>query len=268
VVIDARPELVDAIAATTSRHGWRVLAVLGTASGAAPAGLPAVPDTAAGIDDYGWPQAGATITLEDGASTGCLQFGAQVLACVQRDGQRAYLLGTREGKRLPAASVRHAFAGTLRESRTGGHWLAGLVGGEAVLCASRDHTVTVCTSMRALAQPVACVPPPQAAILDGAALDQFLRAHPDAVLVDVREPHEHAAAQMCMPQGRPVHSVPLSRLAGQAAHWLRADPRPLLFFCRSGKRSSRATQCLRSLGYGQAYSLGGAMALAPTAQAA
>ncbi|MGV7208124.1 aminotransferase class V-fold PLP-dependent enzyme [Oxalobacteraceae bacterium A2-2] len=268
VVIDARPELVDGITATIKRHGCRVLAVLGTAPGAALAGLPAVlPDTAASIDAYGWPQAGASITLEDGASADCLHLGAQVLACVQRDGQRAYLLGKADGKRLPSAGVRHAFAATLREFQAGRDWLAG-VAGDAVLCASRDHTITVCTSVRALAQPAAAAPRPEAAVLDAAALDHFLRVHPDAMLVDVREPHEHAAAPWGMLHGRPVHSVPLSQLAGQAAHWLRTEPAPLLFFCRSGKRSSRATQCLRSLGYGQAYSLGGAMALASVPPAA
>jgi rhodanese-related sulfurtransferase len=37
---------------------------------------------------------------------------------------------------------------------------------------------------------------------------------------------------------------------------------PLVFFCRSGNRSTRAAQCLRRLGYAQAYDLAGGLALA------
>jgi rhodanese-related sulfurtransferase len=95
--------------------------------------------------------------------------------------------------------------------------------------------------------------------LPAGSLARFLEAHPDALLVDVREAAEQAAGPASF-DGRAVHCVPLSRLAGQVAHWLQ-EPRPLVFFCRSGNRSARAAQCLRQLGYARAWHLVGGLAL-------
>ncbi|TWI60518.1 cysteine sulfinate desulfinase/cysteine desulfurase-like protein [Pseudoduganella lurida] len=95
--------------------------------------------------------------------------------------------------------------------------------------------------------------------LAAADLATFLAAHPDAVLVDVRETFEHAAAKS------DAINVPLGRLAQQIPAWL-ARPVPLVFFCRAGNRSVRAAQCLRDLGYPMAWSLSGGVALAGTPQ--
>jgi rhodanese-related sulfurtransferase len=101
--------------------------------------------------------------------------------------------------------------------------------------------------------------------LDGIALARLLEAQPQAVLVDVREVYEQAA---CVPGGRTAHSVPLSRFAAFVPGWLGAvEQPPLVFFCRSGNRSAKAAQCLRRLGYRNAYSLGGGIALAAPALA-
>ncbi len=105
--------------------------------------------------------------------------------------------------------------------------------------------------------------------LDSAALDAFMQAHPDAVLVDVREPYEFAAGAIAPgAAGVAARSVPLSRLAEHASEWLRGTPAPLVFFCRSGNRSLKAAQFLRRLGHCQAYSLVGGLALAPLPLAA
>ena len=58
--------------------------------------------------------------------------------------------------------------------------------------------------------------------------------------------------------------MPLTRLAEQAAHWLRGEPKPLVLFCRSGNRSARAVHCLHRLGYPQAWHVAGGLALAQT----
>jgi rhodanese-related sulfurtransferase len=97
--------------------------------------------------------------------------------------------------------------------------------------------------------------------LEASALEPFLRSHPDAILVDVREAYEHAAGWAPAPAGKAARSVPLSRLAAQLEHWLAEEQAPLVFFCRSGKRSSLASACLRRLGYQQAWHLAGGMAL-------
>jgi cysteine desulfurase len=93
------------------------------------------------------------------------------------------------------------------------------------------------------------------------ALRDFLAAHPDAVVVDVREPAEHAVASVSV-HGRPARNVPLSRLAEQAPAWLNGGRCPLVFICRSGNRSARAARYLRRLGYTQAWHMSGGLALA------
>ena len=133
-----------------------------------------------------------------------------------------------------------------------------LVTPDTVLCSSRDDG-SICASVRA-------APAAGAALqLDAAGLAAWLRAHPDAIVVDVREAYEQAACMGQVFDGATVQRVPLSRLAGEVAGWLRKPQRPLVFFCRSGNRSARAAACLRRLGHGAAWQLNGGMAMAASA---
>ncbi|MDB5936451.1 MAG: cysteine desulfurase [Massilia sp.] len=93
-------------------------------------------------------------------------------------------------------------------------------------------------------------------------LEAFLLAHPDARLVDVREGYEHAAGGTPAWCGRGAENVPLSRLRQEAPAWLGGDQPPLVFFCRSGKRSLEAVHYLHRLGYRNAWHLAGGLALA------
>ncbi|MET0983127.1 MAG: aminotransferase class V-fold PLP-dependent enzyme [Telluria sp.] len=95
--------------------------------------------------------------------------------------------------------------------------------------------------------------------IDAAGLAQFLAQHPGALLIDVREAHEHAAGTPTL-HGRAAYNLPLSRLAGHA-NWLRAETRPLVFFCRSGNRSARAAQLAQGLGHPAVRHLAGGLAL-------
>jgi rhodanese-related sulfurtransferase len=163
---------------------------------------------------------------------------------------------------LPASAARHAFIGALAPQR-----LAGLVGADTLLCAASDAQQPFCSSLQA--QAPADGLPPADLHLDPAALQDLLRRHPDAMLVDVRESHEHLDGEPLALSGGQVVSVPLGQLAGQIPEWLGAPVQvPLVFFCRSGNRSARAAQCLRRLGYAQAYDLAGGMALAALPAAA
>ena len=94
-----------------------------------------------------------------------------------------------------------------------------------------------------------------------AALDAFLRRHPDALLVDVREPFE-CEAGACRLHGRAALELPLSRLAEHLPHLLAAPERPLVFVCRSGNRSARAALAMHRAGHAQAWTLAGGIALA------
>ncbi len=197
----------------------------------------------------------ARLSTRDGASwpsdTASLAFGAKSLRRVALDASRqAYLLCSGE-------RVEYAFAGTAALPE-----LDGKVPADALVCAGREEVNACCTSLRAEAQGGVSGADVN---LDSIALARLLEAHPQAVLVDVREAYEQAA---CVPAGRAAQSVPLSRLAAFVPGWLNAaEQPPLVFFCRSGNRSAKAAQCLRRLGYRNAFSLGGGIALASPALA-
>jgi rhodanese-related sulfurtransferase len=169
----------------------------------------------------------------------------------------AYLLG--EGReRLSPSEVSYAFTGEASALE-----LARWVSPETLLCPAREAQNACCTSLRAEAQ--AARGSYADMQLDSASLEALLLAHPEALLVDVRERYEQAA---CIPGGRAALSVPLSRLADELPGWLSAQAQaPLIFFCRSGNRSAKAAHCLRRLGYAQAYTLNGGLALASPALA-
>ncbi|MDN3919008.1 aminotransferase class V-fold PLP-dependent enzyme [Roseateles violae] len=96
----------------------------------------------------------------------------------------------------------------------------------------------------------------------GAQLEDFLRRQPDLVIVDVREPYEHALPLPALLAAREMQAVPMSCLGTAAPQWL-ASGRPLLFFCRSGGRSRQAAQTLAGLGHEQSWTLAGGLALLP-----
>ncbi|MDR7379466.1 cysteine sulfinate desulfinase/cysteine desulfurase-like protein/rhodanese-related sulfurtransferase [Rhodoferax ferrireducens] len=91
-------------------------------------------------------------------------------------------------------------------------------------------------------------------------LNNFLRNHPEAVLVDVREAYEHRADPQPLRFGRAVRNAPLGRLGPELADCLGDPVVPLVFFCRSGRRSLRAVQTLRQLGYAQVWQVVGGLA--------
>ncbi len=203
------------------------------------------------LRSHGYQLAARLGTRDGGAGTDSFAFGAHTLRRVALDpGRSAYLL-------CRGDKVEYAFTGLAALSE-----LAGKVPADALVCPGREEMNACCTSLRAEAQGSAAGTDLN---LDSMALARLLQAHPQAVLVDVRESYEQAA---CIPGGRAAESVPLSRLAAFVPGWLEAvDQQPLVFFCRSGNRSAKAAQCLRRLGYRNAYSLAGGVALASPALA-
>ncbi|QKY01312.1 aminotransferase class V-fold PLP-dependent enzyme [Janthinobacterium lividum] len=178
---------------------------------------------------------------------GELALGQQRLRRVECGENHVYLL-----------DKRFAFIGNLAPEALAPLLDAALLTQGTVLCASGDDG-SICGTVRSVQEGIV---PAAELQLDAAALPTFLRQHPDAILVDVREAYEHAACAGTVFEGCAVHSVPLSRLAGQVAAWLQQPQRPLVFFCRSGNRSARAAACLRRLGHGAAWQLNGGMAMA------
>jgi cysteine sulfinate desulfinase/cysteine desulfurase-like protein/rhodanese-related sulfurtransferase len=129
-----------------------------------------------------------------------------------------------------------------------------------ICCQADDPNNLICY----LAAPAAPAGPVQ--LVQPAALAAWLAARPDAVLVDLREACEAAAAGPVQIAGRTPLQVPLSRLLTQLPAWLAGPRKPLLLFCRAGNRSARAAGCLQRLGYSDAFSLAGGIALASIGQ--
>ncbi|MFK3739586.1 aminotransferase class V-fold PLP-dependent enzyme [Massilia sp. TN1-12] len=260
IVIDPPAPLAGRVAAQLRGQDLRVSAVLGT--GADPDGehargllRAALGQDAADPGPFGWPQAGGETLLGDGSRAPALALGTAALARVDAgEGAALYLLGAAAGAQLPADAVRMVFAGNgaLALER-----ISRIAGREALLCHAADTAGVPFGAASAQGGVRRDDAPAQ---LAADALEDFLRRHPDALLVDVREAGETAVGAGA-PAGRAALAVPLSRLAEHAAGLLAQPARPLVFFCRSGNRSARAALCLQRLGHPQAFTLAGGLAL-------
>jgi len=85
---------------------------------------------------------------------------------------------------------------------------------------------------------------------------------PDAVLIDVREPSEHAASHIPgsvnIPRGVLEAEVdPRPEMGGVTAPELADRNRPIYLYCRSGGRSALAADALRAMGFSRVASLAG-----------
>lgn len=103
--------------------------------------------------------------------------------------------------------------------------------------------------------------------VDAEALAKLAAQAPGLRWVDVREPYECRLGAPVLPRtAAPVEPqvVALSALPNALAGWLALPAAtPVVFFCRSGNRSTQAAQALRRLGHTQAWSLAGGLALLP-----
>jgi cysteine desulfurase len=265
IVIDALAPLAGRIADFIRCQEYAVRAVIDTSahqeSGSGREALLALleghADGADSRSPLGWPAHSECLRLGNGMLVNALTLGRRVLARLpQEDGALdsvTYLLGAGDGERVLAArDVAYAFTGAAASAR-----LPAVIGPQAILCASRESGSVPCTTLAA--RGITPLNPAGAHRLDSAQLEQFMQAHPDAVLVDVREAYEHAAARGGAWRGRLAHSVPLSRLADRLPGWLKGEHKPLVFFCRSGGRSAKAVECLQRLGYRNAWHVSGAL---------
>jgi rhodanese-related sulfurtransferase len=275
VAIDPPAAKANTIAGLARARGY-VVRVLATDAEAG-AGCAALCKVLAGhgvLFEYGWPGDAAGLSLGDGALAWALPIGGHWLARVAQGDGAAYLLGEARGHKLPPAGVRFAFTGSAGEPGCAGTMpLAALVNAGTILCRGRDTADPAWTTAAGMADAgavlaglpqqdnAAPVAEDRPAHLDPEALAHFMRSHPDALLVDVREACEHAAGPVVL-HGHIAVNVPMSRLAEYAAAWLRGATRPLVFVCRSGNRSGRAAAQLQRIGYGQAWHAAGGMALA------
>ena len=100
-------------------------------------------------------------------------------------------------------------------------------------------------------------------------LIQLAKSDSEALIVDVREPHEFVFEQAWSELGfsKPPRNVPLTRLSNFLPELLDEvgdSEKKVVFLCRSGKRSAVAAQVARRLGVKNALTIAGGLALNTT----
>ena len=102
-------------------------------------------------------------------------------------------------------------------------------------------------------------------------LPDFFREHQDAMIIDVREPHEHHLTHDWQNLGLSMtpENVPLTRFTDFINRQLRQAPtesqNQIICVCRSGNRSGKAAEVLNRLGVAQVWHVAGGLALGPPA---
>ena len=87
--------------------------------------------------------------------------------------------------------------------------------------------------------------------VDGEEAMEMLRRHPDTLIIDVREPHEHAAVRI---PGAKL--IPLGEVGGRTSEIPR-DADRIIMHCAAGGRSAQACAQLGVQGYVNLYNLAG-----------
>jgi len=88
--------------------------------------------------------------------------------------------------------------------------------------------------------------------IDCQAVHKKLQAKEDFLLLDCREPNEHATAKIAE-----AELIPMSEIADRLRELQPHRQRPIIVLCHVGGRSLRVAQWLREQGYPQAQSMTG-----------
>jgi len=92
--------------------------------------------------------------------------------------------------------------------------------------------------------------------MSATAARRFLAQHPEALVLDVRNPDEWNDDLGHIDRARQIPLPELSARAGEIAAW---KDKPIVVVCRAGGRSREATEMLRGAGFSQAVNLDGGM---------
>lgn len=196
--------------------------------------------------------------------TQVLPIGTESLVRVAQGDTTAYLLGAPGTDGLVGDAVRLAFVARAPQAdRADGSLmerLAAIAGVQTVVCCASDDGAALPGTVASLQAPK----PPGSAAAGTIArrdIDRFLHDHPEARLIDLREPVELSVGGPARLQGRTADCAALSQFANHLGPWLARRQAPLVFVCRSGARSERAASWLRRMGHLNAWHLDGGLAL-------
>lgn len=102
-------------------------------------------------------------------------------------------------------------------------------------------------------------------------LPDFFANHKDAIIIDVREPHEHRLTDDWLDLGlaSQPENIPLTRFTDFIQRLLRSDiqhEQQIICLCRSGNRSGKAAEVLKRIGIDQVWHVAGGLALGTPAE--
>jgi len=100
------------------------------------------------------------------------------------------------------------------------------------------------------------MPEPRVGAMSADAARSYLADHPEALLLDVRNPDEWNDPLGHIEGARQIPLPELSVRAGEIEAW---KDRPVVIVCRSGRRSRLAAEELSGLGFRQLFNLEGGM---------
>lgn len=285
IVIDALPELIERIAKYVRCQTYTVAAIVGTGSHSqqdqhnqALANLLAdayMGDLSASIATH---NSALVLQLSPALSVNGITLGEKFFAQLNLSNAQnkpVFLFGERINDTQDATvKTNFAFCGDLFDAKNQTEntvppspqevaaiqsELKSFIGQNTLLCAAHDFDKRLVTMFDHDTE--CCL---ESVTVPSANLHEFIAAHPGTILVDVREPYEQQLSHFDVPEGSEVLHVPLTRLANGVERWLKqneARSTPILFFCRTGGRSSQAVQCMRRLGYENAWHIAGGLAL-------
>ena len=116
--------------------------------------------------------------------------------------------------------------------------------------------LTACASERShTSASVATRATPDTTVILRLTAEEFLaRYTPETVVIDVRTPEEFAQGHL---QGALNHNVQAPDFREQVAALQLSPDQPVYLYCRSGRRSQRAAEILREMGFRKLYNIGG-----------
>jgi cysteine desulfurase len=285
IVIDALPELIERIAKYVRCQTYTVAAIVGTGShpqqvqhNQALANLLADAYTGDLLIPIATHKAALALQLSPTHAVNGLPLGEKFFAQLNlshAQNKPVFLFGERvKDTQDGTVKTNFAFCGDLFDTKNQTEntappsqqeiaaiksELKSFIGQNTLLCAAHDFDKRLVTMFDHETE--CCL---ESVTVPSANLHEFIATHPGTILVDVREPYEQQLSHFDVPEGSEVLHVPLTRLANGVERWLKqneAKTTPILFFCRTGGRSSQAVQCLRRLGYENAWHIAGGLAL-------